>query len=163
MLNPNPLKRPSAKSLLTEFNFFNNNSTRSSKRRSLSLVRRDNNISKKDYEDLKLQFAKTKSINQTLEKENEFLKAKLQNSENSTLILELEMNKKKKESLEIETKLLNEKYKNIEKEFHNLQIDFEKSERNLQISRETITNLETEIKQVKDINLYLFQQTKVIY
>lgn len=161
MLNPDPKKRPSSEELLNNFEFLSTSNEKNTRSKSVNIMQKENKVSKSDYEKLKLELAKLKQENELYKNENISLKNRIENSQNSTLILEMEMVKKKNERYELEIQILQQQIFNLQNDLKNALRDCQKNENNLKLCRDTTNKLETDLKQVKDLNVYLFQQTKV--
>jgi serine/threonine protein kinase len=161
MLHPDPKQRPSSEELLNNFEFLSPLNEKNTRSKSVNIMQKENKVSKADYEKLKLELAKLRQENQLYKNENISLKNRIENSQNSTLILEMEMVKKKNEGYELEIQILQQQISNLQNDLKNTLRDYQKNENNLELCRGTINKLETDLKQVKDLNVYLFQQTKV--
>lgn len=162
MLHPDPKKRPSARDLLNNFPYFHVNKGSNSRSKSINSVAKERNVSNKDLENLRLQVATLNQMNQKLQKENENLKGRIRGSKNSGLIMEIEVAKKKNEGLVLEVQMLKEQLSELRDDYNDSQREVRKLQKNLLISRETVSSQEKDLGKLKDLNVYLFKHTKVL-
>lgn len=161
MLHPDPVKRPSAHDLLTNFQFFSQSRTSTTRSRSITSAPPDNSEVLKELEKMRLQMATLNQINQKLQKENDSLKNRIWSSKSSGLMMEIEVAKKKNEGLALEVEMLKEQNSDLRKDLTDSQREVRKLQKNLLISRETSNNQEKDLGKLKDLNVYLFKHTKV--
>ena len=161
MLHPDPKSRPSASELLSNFKFFMRDINKHSRSISTNIILKENNLNIKDLQKLRVEVATLSQKNNDLNIENESLKSRLRGSKSSSVYMELELSKKKKEGLDLEVKLLNQQLSEVREDLEGRERQHVKLEHNLTIARDSISKIETDLSRVKDLNVYLFKQTKV--
>ena len=161
MLHPDPKQRPSARELLTQFQFFTQNKSSTNRSKSVNSIMKEKNVSAKDVEKLRLQVATLNQLNQKLQTENEGLKNRIRSSKNSGLLMEIEVAKKKNEGLALEVEMLKEQISELRNDYSESQREVRKLQRNLLIGRETSNKQEKDLTKLKELNVYLFKHTKV--
>lgn len=157
MLHPDKNQRPSAKQLLT-FEFFNILQNKMNRKPSNVMIKR---VDIHEVEKLQIEIARLKSINEQIINDNKELNRRIKINKNQEVNSEIDRLTKELNVKNLEIKDLKQDLEELQQDFTSLKRNFENLTYKYTVKESENERLNSEIKNSKNLNSYLFKNSKV--
>ena len=160
MLHPDKALRPSAEQLLS-FQFFDAQRKKHLRSKSQNILAADLNFSMKEVQQLRLELANYKKVNEMLSKDILALNKRVKNSKDANHLEEIKTLKKSNDRLEEEAKLAGQQARDRKEELRRVSREKDNLAYKLAVKDTELENLQADLQKSKDLSSYLFKNTKV--
>jgi serine/threonine protein kinase len=160
MLNPDKNLRPSSEVLL-EYEFFDPQRKKHKRSKSQNIMMTEKNFSMKEVQELRLELANLKKINQMMNSDILALNKRIKNSKDANYIEEIKQLKKENDQTKEQNEIFKNEYKNQKEEIRRISREKDNLNYKLAVKDQELENLQKDLQKSKDLSSYLFKNTKV--
>jgi predicted RNase H-like nuclease (RuvC/YqgF family) len=157
MLHPDKNQRPSAKQLLT-FEFFNILQNKMSRKPSNVIIKK---VDIHEVEKLQIEIARLKNINEQVMNDNKELNRRIKINKNQEINSEVDRLTKEVSQKSAEIDDLKQELEDFQQEYSSLKRNFESLSYKYTVQEAENERLNSEVKNSKNLNSYLFKNSKV--
>ena len=146
---------------LLSFQFFDAQRKKHLRSKSQNILAADLNFSMKEVQQLRLELANYKKVNEMLSKDILALNKRVKNSKDANHLEEIKTLKKSNDRLEEEAKLAGQQARDRKEELRRVSREKDNLAYKLAVKDTELENLQADLQKSKDLSSYLFKNTKV--